>query len=120
MNIRPLDERVIVRPLEEGEKVIGGIIIPDTAKEKPQIGEVVAIGDDVPKKEGGKLLSEVVRIGDTVYFAKYGGTPLKIENVEHLLVSRGDILAVVEPETRTSQEELAEIRKEVNEERAKK
>lgn len=120
MNIRPLDERVIVRPLEEGEEVIGGIIIPDTAKEKPQIGEIVAIGDDVPKKEGGRLLSEVVRLGDTVYFAKYGGTPLKIENVEHLLVSRGDILAVVEPDPRILQENIARVKKKSNEIRAKK
>ena len=95
MNIRPVDERVIVRPLEEGEKVIGGIIIPDTAKERPQMGEVVALGDDVPKKEGGKKLSEIVKAGDKVVYAKYGGTELKWENNDYLIVSRGDILAVV-------------------------
>ena len=95
MNIRPVDERVIVRPLEEGEKVIGGIIIPDTAKERPQMGEVVALGDDVPKKEGGKKLSEIVKAGDKVVYAKYGGTELKWEGNDYLIVSRGDILAVV-------------------------
>ncbi|MBC8204228.1 MAG: co-chaperone GroES, partial [FCB group bacterium] len=61
MNLKPLDERAIIKPLEdEEEKKIGSIIIPDTAKERPQMGEVVAMGDDVPKKEGGKLFSEVL------------------------------------------------------------
>ena len=95
MEIHPVDERVLVKPLEEGEKVVGGIIIPDTAKERPQIGEVVALGDDVPKKEGGKKLSEIVKAGDKVVYAKYGGTELKWEGNDYLIVSRGDILAVV-------------------------
>ncbi|KPL06957.1 molecular chaperone GroES [bacterium SM23_57] len=95
MNIRPVDERVLVKPLEEEEKVVGGIIIPDTAKERPQIGEVVAMGDDVPKKDGGKKLSEIVKVGDKIVYAKYGGTELKWQNENYLIVSRGDILAVV-------------------------
>jgi chaperonin GroES len=95
MKIRPVDERILVKPLEEQEKMVGGIIIPDTAKERPQIGEVVALGDDVPKKEGGKKLSEIVKVGDKVVYAKYGGTELKWENETYLIVSRGDILAVV-------------------------
>ena len=66
MKIHPVDERVLVKPLEEEEKVVGGIIIPDTAKERPQMGEVVAIGDDIAKKEGGKKLSEIVKVGDKI------------------------------------------------------
>ena len=95
MKIRPVDERVLVKPLEEEEKVVGGIIIPDTAKERPQIGEVVALGDDVSKKEGGKKLSEIVKKGDKIVYAKYGGTEIKWENEDYLIVSRGDILAVI-------------------------
>ncbi len=96
MGLRPVDERVLIKSLEDdGEKKIGSIIIPDTAKERPQMGEVVALGDDVPKKEGGKVLSEILKVGDKVVYSKYGGTEVKYDNEEFLLVSRGDILAVV-------------------------
>jgi chaperonin GroES len=93
--LKPVDERVLIKPLEEEVKKVGSIIIPDTAKERPQMGEVVALGDDVPKKEGGKVLSEILKVGDKVVYSKYGGTEIKIENEEYLIVSRGDILAVV-------------------------
>ena len=96
MGLRPVDERVLIKPLEESEKKVGSIIIPDTAKERPQMGEVVALGDDVPRKEGGKTLSQILKVGNKVVYSKYGGTEVKYDNVEYLLVSRGDILAVVE------------------------
>jgi len=95
MKLQPVDERVVIKPLEETEKKVGSIIIPETAKERPQIGEVIALGDDVPKKEGGKLLSEILKVGDKVVYSKYGGTEIKIDNEEFLIVNRSDILAVV-------------------------
>ncbi len=95
VGLKPVDERVLIEPLEEEERQVGGIIIPDTAKERPQMGKVVALGDDVPKKEGGKKLSEIVKVGDKVIYAKYGGTEVKHGDTEYLLVSRNDILAVV-------------------------
>lgn len=95
MKLQPIDERVVIRPLEEKEKKVGSIIIPDTVKERPQIGEVVALGDDVPKKEGGKPLSQILKVGDKVVYSRYGGTEVKLDNEEFLIVSRGDILAVV-------------------------
>jgi len=93
--IRPVDERVLVEPLEAEERKVGGIIIPDTAKERPQMGKVIALGDDVPKKDGGKVLSELLKVGDKVIYAKYGGTEVKHDDKEYLIVSRSDILAVV-------------------------
>jgi len=97
MKITPIDERVLIKPLKEEERKIGNIIIPDTAKERPQMGEVVAIGDDVEiadRKQ--KKLSEIVKLGDRVVYARYGGTEFKMDNEEYLLVSRNDILAVVQ------------------------
>ncbi len=93
--IKPVDERVLVEPLEAEERKVGGIIIPDTAKERPQMGKVIALGDDVPKKDGGKVLSELLKVGDKVIYAKYGGTEVKHDDKEYLIVSRSDILAVV-------------------------
>ncbi len=93
--IRPVDERVLVEPLEAEERKVGGIIIPDTAKERPQMGKVIALGDDVPKKDGGKVLSQLLKVGDKVIYAKYGGTEVKHDDKEYLIVSRSDILAVV-------------------------
>jgi chaperonin GroES len=95
VGIRPVDERVLIEPLEEEERKVGGIIIPDTAKERPQMGKVIALGDDVTKKEGGKKLSEVLKVGDKVLYAKYGGTEIKHDNKPYLIVSRNDILAVL-------------------------
>jgi chaperonin GroES len=95
IGIKPVDERVLIEPLEEAERKVGGIIIPDTAKERPQMGKVIALGDDVVKKEGGKKLSEVLKVGDKVLYAKYGGTEIKHDNKPYLIVSRNDILAVL-------------------------
>jgi chaperonin GroES len=96
MEVHPIDERVLIKPVEQEERKVGSIIIPDTAKEKPQIGEVVAIGDDVTRKdETRRKLSELLKKGDKVVYARYGGTEIKIDNQEYLIVSRNDILAVV-------------------------
>ncbi len=97
MKVRPIDERVLLQVVEPEEKKVGGIIIPDTAKERPQIGEVIALGDDVVNADvKRKPLSEIVKVGDKVLFAKYGGTEVTVEGEEYLLVNRSDILGVVE------------------------
>ncbi|MDP8206758.1 MAG: co-chaperone GroES [Candidatus Electryonea clarkiae] len=98
MKVRPIDERVLLQVVEEEERKVGGIIIPDTAtKERPQIGEVIAVGDDLINKDvEKKALSEIVKVGDKVLFAKYGGTEVKIDDEEFLLVNRSDILGVIE------------------------
>jgi chaperonin GroES len=95
IGVKPVDERVLIEPMEEQERKVGGIIIPDTAKERPQMGKVIALGDDIPKKEGGKVLSEILKVGDKVIYAKYGGTEIKHGDKEYLIVSRNDVLAVV-------------------------
>ena len=95
MKIRPLQDRVIVRRLEEEEKTTGGIIIPDTAKEKPMEGRVVAVGKG-KVLEGGKVLSLDVKVGDRVLFGKYAGTEVKLEGEEHLIMREEDILGIIE------------------------
>ena len=95
MNIRPLHDRLIVKRLEEEEKTRGGIIIPDSAKEKPQQGEVVAVGNGKVADDGRKVPLEVKR-GDRVLFGKYSGTEIKIEDVEYLMMREEDILGIVE------------------------
>ena len=95
MKIKPLHDRIIVKRLEEEEKTKGGIIIPDTAKEKPIEGKVVAVGDGKVKEDGTKLPMEV-KVGDRILFAKYGGTEVKIDGEEHLMMKEDDILAIVE------------------------
>ena len=96
MKITPIDERVLIKPLKEEERKVGGIIIPDTAKERPQMGEVVAVGDDIVVTDRQqKKLSQLVKVGDRIVYARYGGTEFKMDNEEYLLVSRSDILAVV-------------------------
>jgi chaperonin GroES len=95
IRVRPLQDRVIVRRVEEQEqKSAGGIIIPDTAKEKPQEGKVVAVGPG--KKEDGKVLSLDVKAGDRVLFGKYAGTEIKLDGEEHLILREEDILGVIE------------------------
>ena len=95
MKIRPLQDRVLVRRLEEAvEKTKGGIIIPDTAKEKPQQGKVVAVGPG--RREDGKVISPDVKAGDTILFGKYSGSEIKIDGEEHLIMREEDILGVVE------------------------
>lgn len=95
MKIRPLQDRVIVKRLEEEEKTKGGIIIPDTAKEKPQEGKVIAVGKG-KVTEDGKVIPLDVKVGDRILFAKYAGTEVKIEGEEHLIMREEDILGVIE------------------------
>ena len=95
MKIRPLQDRVIVRRIQEEEKTKGGIIIPDTAKEKPQEGKVTAAGKG-KVGEDGKVTPLDVKAGDRVLFSKYAGTEIKIEGEEHLIMREDDILGVVE------------------------
>jgi chaperonin GroES len=95
MKIRPLQDRVIVKRVKEEEKTKGGIIIPDTAKEKPVEGEVVAVGKG-KILEDGKLRPLDIKAGDRVLFGKYGGTEVKIEGEEHLILREDDILGVIE------------------------
>jgi chaperonin GroES len=95
MNIRPLQDRVLVKRVAEEEKTRGGIIIPDTAKEKPIEGEVIAVG---PGKVGddGKLRELEVRRGARILFGKYSGTEIKLEGVEHLILREDEILGIIE------------------------
>lgn len=95
MKIRPLHDRIIVKRLEEEEKTKGGIIIPDTAKEKPMEGKVIAVGKG-KILEDGKIQSLDVKAGDRVLFGKYSGTEVKIEGEEHLIMREDDILGVIE------------------------
>jgi chaperonin GroES len=95
MKVRPLHDRLIVKRLEEEEKTKGGIIIPDTAKEKPIEGKVIAVGDGKVKEDGMKIPLEM-KVGDTVLFAKYAGTEVKIDGEELLMMREDDILAIIE------------------------
>ncbi|NIQ92234.1 MAG: co-chaperone GroES [Deltaproteobacteria bacterium] len=95
MKIRPLHDRILIKRLEEEDKSKGGIIIPDTAKEKPQYGKVIAVGKG-KSLEGGKVLPPDVKKGDKVLFGKYAGNEVKIDGEEHLLMRDYDILAVVQ------------------------
>lgn len=88
MNIQPIDDRLLLEPVEDQETTVSGIIIPDTAKEKPQLATIVAVGTD-------EDLQELFSAGDKVFHAKYGGDEIKVDNKEYLIVSRGDILAIV-------------------------
>ena len=94
MKIKPLNDRVLVKRIETKESVKGGIIIPDTAKEKPQQGKVVAVG--AGKREDGKVLPLDVKTGDTVLFTKYAGTEIKLDGEDHLILREDDVLGVVE------------------------
>ena len=94
MNFRPLQDRVVVKRVEEESKTAGGIIIPDTAKEKPQEGEIVSVGPGV-RDDSGKLVALDVKAGDRVLFAKWGGTEVTIEGEELLIMKESDILGVV-------------------------
>ena len=95
MKVRPLQDRVIVKRVEEEETTKGGIIIPDTAKEKPIEGEVVAVGNGKVLENGKKQPLEV-KVGDKILFGKYAGTDIKIDGEEHLIMREDDIIAVVE------------------------
>ena len=95
MKIRPLHDRILVKRIEEEEKTKGGIIIPDTAKEKPQEGKIVAAGKG-KILEGGKLQPLDVKKGDRVLFSKYGGTEVNVDGEEHLIIREDDILGIIE------------------------
>ncbi len=95
MNIRPLHDHIIVRRVKEEEKTKGGIIIPDTAKEKPQEGKVVAVGKGKILKDG-KVVPLDVKKGDRILFSKYAGNEIKIDGEEHLIIREEDVLGVIE------------------------
>ena len=94
-NVRPLHDRVIVKRVKEEEKTKGGIIIPDTAKEKPIEGEVIAVGNGKVNDQG-TLVKPEVKVGDRVLFGKYSGNEVKIDEVEHLIIREEDVLGVIE------------------------
>ena len=95
MNIRPLNDRILVKRLEEEETTKGGIIIPDSAKEKPAEGEIVAVGNGKLNDKGERIPLEV-KAGDRVLFSKYGGTDVKLDGEDHLIMREDDILGVIE------------------------
>lgn len=94
MTIKPLADRVVVKPAEAEEKTSGGIILPDTAKEKPQEGTVIAAGPGKVSESGTKVTMEV-KVGDKILYGKYSGTEITIDGVEHLIMRESDILAIV-------------------------
>ncbi len=95
MSLRPLQDRILVERVEETEKTKGGIIIPDTAKEKPAEGKVVAVGKG-RVGEDGTLIPMELKVGDTILFSKYGGTDVKIDGADYLIMRQDDVLGVVE------------------------
>jgi chaperonin GroES len=95
MKLRPMQDRIIVKRLEEETMTAGGIFIPETAKEKPQKGEIIAVGNG-KKTEDGKVIPLDVKAGDKVLFGKYAGTEIKIEGEEYLIMREDDILGVME------------------------
>ena len=94
MNVRPLHDRIIVQRIEEGEQKIGGIIIPDSAKEKPQQGKVIAVG--LGKREKGERVPLDVKAGDTILFGKYSGQDIKLDGEEYLIMREDEVLAILE------------------------
>jgi len=95
MNVRPLHDRIIVQRIEEGEQRIGGIIIPDSAKEKPQQGKVIAAGAGKAKDDGKRIPMDV-KAGDTILFGKYSGQEIKLDGEEYLIMREDEVLAVLE------------------------
>jgi len=95
MKVRPLNDRVLVTRIEGEKKTAGGIIIPDTAKEKPQEGKVIGVGPGKLNEEGKRVALDVKK-GDRVLFSKYGGTGIKLDGVEHLILREDDILGIIE------------------------
>lgn len=96
MKLRPLGDRVVVKPLEEEERTRGGIVLPDTAKEKPQHGQVLAVGPGEWDEDTKKRIPLEVKVGDRVIFAKYAGTEFKLDDEDVLILRQSDVLAVVE------------------------
>ena len=95
MNLQPLEDRIVVRPAEAEETTISGLVIPDTAKEKPQQGEVLAVGPGRRSEQSGELIPVDVATGDVVLYSKYGGTEITIDGEDLLILNGRDVLAVV-------------------------
>ena len=95
MNIRPLDDRIVVQPMEAEEKTAGGIVLPDSAKEKPQEGKIIAVGNGKLLDDGSRAKLSVKK-GDVVLYSKYGGTEIKVEGKDVLIMRESDVLAKVE------------------------
>ncbi len=95
MNARPLHDRILVQRIDEGEQKIGGIIIPDSAKEKPQQGKVVAVGAGKVKEDGGRIPLDV-KAGDSILFGKYSGQEIKLDGEEFLIMREDEVLAVID------------------------
>ena len=96
MTVRPLHDRILIKRIEEKETIKGGIIIPDSAKEKPQEGEVIAVGHG-KKTDDGKVIALDVKAGDRILFGKYSGTEIKIQDQEYLILREDEVLGVLEP-----------------------
>ena len=96
MNLKPLDDRIVVRPNEAETQTASGLVIPDTAKEKPQQGEVLAVGPGKRAESSGELIPTGISVGDVVLYSKYGGTEVKYSGEDYLILSARDVLAVVE------------------------
>ncbi|HEX2562708.1 MAG TPA: co-chaperone GroES [Acidimicrobiales bacterium] len=95
MNLQPLDDRIVVKPGESEETTASGLVIPDTAKEKPQQGEVLAVGPGKRSEQTGEIIPVGVSVGDTVLYSKYGGTEVTVEGDDVLVLSARDVLAIV-------------------------
>jgi chaperonin GroES len=95
MKVKPLHDRILIKRVEEKETIKGGIIIPDTAKEKPQEGEVIAVGGG-KKTEDGKVIPLDVKAGDRILFGKYSGTEIKVDNEEYLIIREDEVLGIIE------------------------
>src|SRR6202789_4556593 len=101
MKFRPLHDRVVVRRVESDERTSGGIIIPDTAKEKPQEGEIIAVGAGA-RDESGKIVALDVKVGDRILFGKWSGTEVKIDGEELLIMKESDIMGIIEGSAKSS------------------
>ncbi|MDP8936700.1 MAG: co-chaperone GroES [Actinomycetota bacterium] len=96
MNLNPLDDRIVVRPSEAEQTTVSGIVIPDTAKEKPQQGEVLAAGPGRRSEQTGEVIPLDVKVGDTVVYSKYGGTEITIDGEDLLILTSRDVLAKIQ------------------------
>ena len=95
MNLQPLEDRIVVRPNEAEERTVSGLVIPDTAKEKPQQGTVLAVGPGKRSEQTGDIIPSDVKVNDTVVYSKYGGTEITIDGEDLLILSARDVLAIV-------------------------
>ena len=99
MHVRPLHDRILIQRLDEGEQKVGGIIIPDTAREKPQQGKVIATGNGKTKDDGKRIPLDVTA-GDTILFGKYSGQEIKLDGEDYLIMREDDVLAIIEAGTK--------------------